>query len=363
MSAPAPLRGHRVIDLSQYIAGPLCAQLLADFGAEVVKVEPAGGDPSRALPGTAHGSIYFRSYNTSKDSTVLDLRSDEGRAALDRMLESSSALVVNFDRRSLEALRLTWAEVHARHPHLVMAVVTGYGADQARGCMDSIAQCVSGYGLLNADEDGTPRVAAGYPTDILSGLYAAIGTAMALCDAQRSDGVLVDVAMLEVAIASLCGPDMLLAVDGQDVPHGAGSRDRAAAPCNVYRCRDGFCFVYAGLDKHWNRIRPLIDGPELGLDERLARARELDLLVESWTREHTVAEVARAMEERHIPAGVVVDIPEALRQLLALRPDAGAPRDHGGEPVPVLPVRFSGARTPRRAAPAIGAGAVPGGAR
>lgn len=349
---PAPLRGRRVVDLSQYIAGPVCGQLLADFGAEVLKVEPRTGDPSRSLPGTRFGSVYFRSFNTGKSSVVLDLRDEGDRAELDVLLSGADALVMNFGQRTMQKLGLTGEALHARHPHLVVTIVSAYGADDPRTSFDSIAQAVSGYGMVNADGSGRPRISAGWPTDVLSGMYAGLSTAMALLDPEV-EGVLVDVPMNEVALAGLVGPSLLSAAEEGTYRTGRGNRDAATAPSNVYACQDGFAYVYAGLDKHWRLLRPLVGGPEASAAERLASAADFDELVEAWTGVRSVSEVCRQMDELGIPAGPVRDPVAALAATRAERPGSVLRDEQDGSAVPHFPASFSGARVPRRPAPVL----------
>jgi len=349
--APSPLTGRRIVDLSQYIAGAVCGQLLADFGADVTKVEPVGGDPARALPGSRFGSTYYRSYNTGKSALALDLRNPADRGQLDDLLAEADALVMNFALRTRERLSLDEASLRHAHPHLVVTVVSAYGADDPRTCFDSIAQAVSGYTVLNCAEDGRPRVSAGYPTDVFSGLYAAMSTAMALLDPGRGGGVNVDVPMNEVAMTALGGPAFLAVAEGATFRQGHGNRDSATAPSNVYRCLDGFCYVYAGLDKHWARLRPVVGGADGSATERLADAEAYDQMVQTWTSRRTVAEVCARMEELSIPAGAVRDPVQALAAASGEHPGAVVRTLTSGESVPQFPVLFSGERLHRTPAP------------
>jgi crotonobetainyl-CoA:carnitine CoA-transferase CaiB-like acyl-CoA transferase len=351
VSPPSPLTGRTVVDLSQYIAGAVCGQLLADFGADVRKVEPRGGDPTRALPGTRFGSIYYRSFNTGKTTQALDLRSPGDRARLDALLAEADALVMNFGLRTLETLELTWDALHRAHPHLVVTLVSAHGADDRRTSFDSIAQAVSGYALTNAAEDGTPRISAGWPTDMISGTYAAFATAMVLADRDRAEGVLVDVPMHDVAMIALVGPAVLAAAEEGTFRPGTGNRDAAASPSNVYRCSDGHAYIYAGLDKHWERLRALVDGPSGTAAERLADADGYDRVVEAWTSRLPVDEVCERMADLGIPAGPVRDPVTALREVARERPGAVVAITPAGEAVPQFPVTFSGARPVRRPAP------------
>ncbi|MDZ5446367.1 CoA transferase [Micromonospora sp. 4G57] len=348
---PAPLRGLRVVDLSQYIAGSVCGQLLADFGAEVTKVEPLGGDPSRALTGTAYGSLWFRSYNTGKQSVRLDLRDPDDRARLNELLADAHAVVSNFARRTRERLGLDAATLHRAYPELVVTTVSAYGADDPRTCFDSIAQAVSGFAAVNADEAGRPRISAGYPTDVFCGMYAGFSTAMALLD-RPVRGVEIDVPMEEIAMTALAGPAFLSAAEAGTVPRGRGDRDAATCPSGIYPCADGFAYVYAGLDKHWALLRPLVDGPLGALSERLRDPGPFDAAVTAWTSRLCVAEVCKTLDALGVPAGPVLDPVTALAGITARRPGAVVALEADGEAVPQYPVTFNGQRPARTPAPA-----------
>src|SRR6056297_2461016 len=171
---PRPLAGKRVIEFSQFIAGPTAAQMLADFGAEVIKVEPPRGDGSRALPGGAHGSAYYRCFNTGKSSRVIDMGLETGRAAFAALLADADAMVCNVAPPTLRKLGLDPHSLERDHPELVVTLVSGFGQEDDRTCMDTIAQCESGFAWMNGNTDGTPRVSASWPVDFYSGHYAAM---------------------------------------------------------------------------------------------------------------------------------------------------------------------------------------------
>jgi crotonobetainyl-CoA:carnitine CoA-transferase CaiB-like acyl-CoA transferase len=353
MTTPKPLRDSRVLDLSQYIAGSACAQLLADFGATVTKVEPIAGDPARSLGRTRFGSTFFRQYNTGKTSMRLDLGDTEQRAGLDAMLAECDAVVMNFAPRTLRKHGLDWKSLHEKFPGLVVVLISAYGEEDPRTAFDSIAQAVSGFGFLNADEAGGPRISAGYPTDVFTGLYAGMATAMALLDDELAEGVLVDAPMIEVAMSALCGPAMLAGAEEGHMIRGAGNRDAATAPSNTYACADGHVYIYAGLDKHWSLLRPVVDGEDAPLAERLADPARFDAMVESWTKGRTVDDVVAEVSALGIAVGPVADPLTALRDLRADRPDAVVAISESGEAVPQFPIAFSGARVRRTPAPAL----------
>lgn len=351
---PQPLAGKRVIDLSQFIAGPTAAMYLADFGAEVIKVEAPRGDGSRTLPGNRFGSYYARTFNCGKASRVLDLHDPAQRAQLDDWLAASDAFICNLAPASLRGLGLDGPTLRGRFPHLVVTLVSGYGQDDPRTCMDTVAQCESGFALLNGEEDGSPRLATSWPVDMSCGLVAAMSCAMALLDPSRQ-GCLIDLSMMEVAAGMLLGPAALAVSEGDALPRAMGNRDRASAPSNIYRCADGYVYILGGLDAYWRKLKPLVgctdDAP---IAERIDRAVEFDAMVEAWTLPQRRDDVLARMQALQIPAGVVRQPPEALGIIRAARPAAVTRPLASGEHVPTFPALFDGERLPRTAAPAIG---------
>jgi crotonobetainyl-CoA:carnitine CoA-transferase CaiB-like acyl-CoA transferase len=350
---PGTLRGKRVVDLSQFIAGPTAAQYLADYGAEVTKIEAPEGDRSRTLPGNAFGSYYTRSFNTGKRSVVLNLREAGDRAALDAMLEDAHALVCNLAPSSLAALGLDGERLRARFPHLVVTLISGYGQHDSRTCMDTIAQCESGFAQLNADEDGAPRLSSSWPVDMFCGLHAGLATAMAMLE-PSGRGCLVDLSMMEVAVAMMIGPSVLTMSEGDRLAPPKGNRDRASAPSSIYRCADGHVYILGGLDAYWAKLRPLVGGEDAPIDERIARAAHFDARVEAWTAPQPREAVLERMRALHIPAGRVNEPEEALALVRALRPGAVSHALDSGEHVPAFPAMFDGRRPARSATPHVG---------
>jgi crotonobetainyl-CoA:carnitine CoA-transferase CaiB-like acyl-CoA transferase len=354
MTCPRPLSGKRVIEFAQFIAGPTAAQLLADFGAEVIKVEAPEGDGSRRLPGTAFGSVYTRSFNTSKESVIIDTRDPAGREQLFSLLAGADALVCNVAPGALKRLDLDAAAIRRRFPRLVATLISGYGQQDTRTCMDTIAQCESGFAALNGAEDGSPRVSTSWPTDFFTGLHASYATAMALLDPRREDGCIIDVSMMEVAAAMLLGPAALLVSEGGTPAPATGNRDRASAPSGIFPCADGHVYIYGGLDPFWAKLGPLVGGPEAGHHDRMARAAEFDAHVSAWTSARTAAEVLAEMDRLAIPAGPVRQPAEAIAFIRALRPGAVSRALPSGEHVPSFPALFDGARISRSPSPPPG---------
>lgn len=353
---PRPLAGKRVIDLSQFIAGPSAAMYLADFGAQVTKIEPAQGDGSRTLPGNAFGSYYTRSFNCGKESRVLDLRDPQQRRQLDDLLAHADAFICNLAPGSLQSLGLDGASLRARFPKLVVTLISGYGQGDPRPCMDTVAQCESGFALLNADEDGSPRLSTGWPVDMASGLVAGMSCAMAMLD-PRGEGCVIDISMMEVAANMLLGPAALALSEGGALGAPQGNRDRASAPSNIYRCSDGHVYVLGGLDAYWSRLKPLVGCSDPApIAERIARAAEFDAVLERWTLQRSRDEVLAEMARLQIPAGAVRAPDDALARMRGLRPDAVTRSLPSGEHFPTFPALLDGQRLPRTATPEIGGG-------
>ncbi len=350
---PQPLAGKRVIDLSQFIAGPTAAQYLADFGADVTKVESSQGDGVRTLPGNAFGSYYARSFNTGKKSLVLKLREAADRAALDAMLDDAHAFICNLAPMSLKGFGLDGPTLRKRFPHLVITLVSGYGQHDTRSCMDTIAQCESGFAMLNGNEDGSPRLSTSWPIDMFSGMYAGLSTAMAMLD-PGGQGCLIDLSMMEVAASMLLGPAVLAVSEGDTLAPPMGNRDRASAPSSIYQCADGYVYILGGLETYWIKLRPLIGGGDAPINERIARAAEFDARVEAWTLPQRLTDVLELMHKLQIPAGAVRRPEEAIATIRALRPGAVTQAMPSGEHIPVFPAMFDGRRIARSATPHIG---------
>jgi len=351
---PRPLQQKRIIDLSQFIAGPTAAQYLADFGANVIKIEAPTGDPIRGLTGNKFGSFYIRSFNTGKQSEVIDLKSDKGRCRLDNFLETSDAFICNLGPDALVRLKLDGPTLRKRFPHLVITLISGYGQDDPRGCMDTIAQCEAGFAVLNADSGGGPRLSTSWPVDKFTGMFAGMSTAMALLD--TPSGCLIDISMMEVAASMLLGPAALAVSEGEQLSPPTGNGDRASAPSTIFKCADGFVYIYAGLDAYWDRIRPYVNGEEAGIHQRIANADQFEAKVQTWVRNKTQHNILNLMKELGIPAGAVLTPAQAVESIRAMRPGAVTTPMASGEHIPTFPALFDGRRIPRTAAPFLGQG-------
>lgn len=364
-----PLHGLRVVDLSRYIAGPLCAMTLGDLGADVVKVEKPDGDDVRALPPFHNGeSLYFLNFNRSKRGVSIDLRSDKGQEALRQLCRTADVLIENFRPGTMEKMGCGWKDLHRLNPRLIMARISGFGQDGPlahRPAFDQIAQAMSGLMQMTGHQDGPPTVAGTFIVDYSSALYATVGILSALRQRDlNGEGQLVDVALLDCA-SSLLTTAIPQYAHLQKQMSRNGNRDRYGSPENAYPSSDGWVFLAAGTDGLFPRLAAALEMPELVDDPRFASAEKrvhvadvLDQIVETWTRSRSAAEIVEAMDLAGIPCAKVATIKDVydnpqLRhrgQIVEIEhPTFGSFRMHG------LPIKFSNYTPDKfRPAPSIG---------
>ena len=343
MSASGPLQGTLVLDLSRVLAGPYCSMVLADLGARVIKLEaPDGGDDARAIgPFVDDRSAYFGSLNRGKQSLALDLKDAADRELLERLLSRADVLVENFRPGVMERLRLGWDSLHARHPRLVVASVSGFGQTgpyAARPAYDAIVQGMGGIMSLTGHPGGPPTRVGTSIGDIAAGLFAVIGIQAALFDRERSgEGRRVDVAMLDAQVAILENAIARYAATGE-VPGPLGSRHPSIAPFQALATRDGFVIVAAGNDALFARLCQALGTPELAGDPRFAsnelRVRHVEALVErleSLLRERDTRAWVEQLLEAGVPCGPIQDVagllddPQVKARNMVVRDGAGLP--------------------------------------
>jgi crotonobetainyl-CoA:carnitine CoA-transferase CaiB-like acyl-CoA transferase len=260
------LAGLRVLDVSQVMAGPFCAMLLADFGADVVKIEPPAGDSTRSMPGASGtDSPSFNAVNRGKRSVILNLKTAGGRDALKRLARSADILVENYRPGVLAALGLDFASLQALNPRLIYASISGYGQtgpDARKGGFDLVAQGVSGIMSITGEPGGRP-VKAGVPlTDLGAGLFAVVGILAALDHRHRAGvGQHVDTSLVEAGVAlSVWEATEFFA--GLGIPEPKGSAHRMFAPYQAIRCADGYITLGTANDRLFRRLCDLLDHPE-----------------------------------------------------------------------------------------------------
>jgi crotonobetainyl-CoA:carnitine CoA-transferase CaiB-like acyl-CoA transferase len=323
---PGPLDGIRVVDLARFIAGPYCAMLLGDMGADVVKVEPPGrGENSRTFGPFVEGeSLYTMVFNRNKRSLTLDLRSAAGKQVLRELLAKADVLVENFVPGTLEAMGFDWDTLHAINPRLILTRISGFGQTgplSRKPCFDVIAQTMSGLMDITGEADGRPTMAGTYIVDYSTGLCATIGTLGALqARAQTGKGQVVDVALLDSAMSMLMTaiPEQLLL--GHTMSR-RGNRDRYGAPANTFPTSDGAWVHLATAGEPMFRALAIAMGkPEIADDarfrdntERMRNVEALEQHITAWTRTLTAAELLEVLQSIGVPSAKVTRVSELVQ--------------------------------------------------
>src|SRR5438034_7594591 len=260
------LDGLRGLDVTQVMAGPFCAMLLADLGADVIKVEPPAGDSTRQMPGAVGAdSPPFNAVNRGKRSLVLNLKSSEGRRVFDRLARSTDILIENYRPGVMDALGLGYRALADIHPRLIYASISGYGQTgphRDKGGFDLIAQGVAGIMSITGEPGGAP-VKAGVPlTDLSAGLFALVGILAALDARHRTGrGQHVDTSLVDAGVA-LSLWEATEYFSGAGIPAPMGSAHRMNAPYQAVRCADGYITLGAANERLFRRLCDVLEHPE-----------------------------------------------------------------------------------------------------
>jgi len=270
-----PLAGVRVLDLSRVLAGPYCTTQLYELGAEVLKVEqPGHGDDTRAFPPFQNGeSVYFASINRGKRSIALDLRVENDRRVFDALLAKADVLVENFRPGVMEKLGYGWETVHARHPSLIYAAISGFGQTgpyRDLPAYDLVVQALGGMISINGPEGGPPVRLGISLADLGAGLFAALGVVSALFERKTSGvGRLVDISMLDCQTLLLESALVRQFASG-DTQKPTGSRHPVITPFDVFQTQDAPIAIACANDRLFATLAQALGHPELAADERFA---------------------------------------------------------------------------------------------
>ena len=315
------LAGLKVIELGQLIAGPFAAKTLADFGADVIKVEPPGaGDPLRKWRLLKDGtSVWWQIQSRNKRSVAIDLKSAEGQQLVRTLASEADVLIENFRPGSMEQWGLSPDALLAINPRLIMLRVSGYGQTgpyKDRPGFGVVAEAMSGLRHLTAEPGRVPVRVGVSIGDTLAALHGVIGILMALHERQRSGkGQVVDVALYEAVFN--CMESLLPEYSAFGaVREAAGSALPGIAPSNAYRCAGGAYVLVAGNgDSIFRRLMGAIGRPDLAVDPtladntgRVARVAEIDAAIEAWTSSRAVEEVLSSLESVSVPAGRIYTV-------------------------------------------------------
>jgi formyl-CoA transferase len=311
------LSGIRVLELGQLIAGPFAAKTLADFGAEIIKVEsPQEGDPLRKWRMIHEGtSVWWQAQSRNKQSICIDLRVKEGQDIVRRLAKEADVLIENFRPGTMEKWGMGWDELHTLNPKLIMLRVSGYGQDGPRRDepgFAAIAEATAGLRYITGHPGEVPARAGLSLGDTIAGLHGALGVLLALYerDARGGEGQMIDVALYE-AVFNLT--ESLLPeyhVFGA-VRQPAGGALPGIAPSNAYPCSDGqYVLIAANGDSLFKRLMELIGRADLANDPDLARndgrakrAEEIDQIIGNWSKQRTLEDILSALQSIAVPAG------------------------------------------------------------
>jgi crotonobetainyl-CoA:carnitine CoA-transferase CaiB-like acyl-CoA transferase len=364
MATNLPLAGIRVLDCSRVYAGPIASMILGDLGADVWKVEPPNGDETRGWGPPYWGdpadrrSAYFASVNRNKRSLVVNLKTDAGRALLDRLADQCDILLHNYQPSVAASLGLDAARLQAEHPRLVVATIGGFPGDgdaAERPAYDLVAQAVSGLMSVTGDPHGGPMKVGVALLDLTAGLQAAIAALSGLVARERgrADGQHASVSLIEAGVASLTNVLGHHLATGEE-PHRWGTGHPDIVPYQVFAARDGHVVVAVGNDRQFERLLRVLGmepDPRFATNEdRLAVRDELvtqlAVHVGEWARD----ELVRALSDADVPAGPVNSVSEALAAMEAAHDGQWTQAADGLRLAP-SPIRVDGARLPLRAAP------------
>ena len=370
MAADQPLKGIRVLDLTRVLAGPYCAMLLGDMGAEIIKVEePGKGDDTRGWPPFAGGeSTYFMSVNRNKKSVTLNLKAPEGRELLKKLAKKSDVLLENFRTGTMEKLGLGYATLAKLNPRLVYCAISGFGEsgpESHRGGYDLIVQAESGVMDLTGFADGPPVKVGNSIADLVAGMSGAHGVTLALLARQKTRrGQKVEIAMLDV-MASLLTYQAGMYLNAGRTPARRGNEHPSIVPYEVFKAADGYLALGVANNSLWERCCAALERPDLAKDPRYAteasrvenRATLVPLLNQVLGA-RTGEDWMKRLEAVGVPAGRIRTVPEVCesehlraRGMLVALPHAKA----GMVKMMGVPIRLH--RTPgkaKSAAPMLG---------
>ncbi len=317
---PGPLKGCRVIELGSTVAGPFCARLLADFGADVIKVEQKEGDAVRSMGKIKDGrSLYSASILRNKRIISIDLRLQDGRALAKRLCEKADIVIENFRPGTLERWGLGYEELSAVNPGLILVRISGYGQDgpySQRPGYGVVCEAFSGIREVTGDPDRPPARVAVSMTDYITGLYGAFGATMAMVDRHRTGrGQVIDAALYEAAF-SFMEPHIPAFQQLGHIAQRAGSRLPNHTPNSLYTSAEGrYIHITAGSQPVFKRLAQAMDKPELLNDPRfatpVARSKnedEMDALVGEWTRSLPLVTLEQMLSAADVPASRIFNM-------------------------------------------------------
>jgi CoA:oxalate CoA-transferase len=350
------LKGLRVLDLTRVLAGPYASMVLADLGAEVIKIEnPDGGDDSRGYGPFLNGeSVYFMSINRNKKSLSLNLKTQQGKEIFLRLVKEADIVLENFRPGTMEKLGLGYEELEKVNPGIIYAASSGFGHTgpySQKAAYDLIVQGMGGIMSLTGFQDGPPTRVGASIGDITSGLFTVIGILAALHKRKETgQGQKVDVAMLDCQVAILENAIARFAVQGES-PKPTGNRHPSITPFAVLKASDGYLVVAAGNDQLWKKWCCAVGRQELAEDSRFATNANrtdnwevLEPIMSEVIAERTVEEWLLLFEEAGVPSGPINDVAKVVEHPQIIVREMVVYQEHpvaGRFLMPGIPIKLS----------------------
>jgi formyl-CoA transferase len=366
------LDGIRVLDLTQYEAGPSCTEMLAWLGAEVVKVEPPAGEVTRTVMSDQPGmdSWYFVLLNANKKSVTLNLKSERGRVLFERMVADADVVVENLGPGAMDRLGLGYERLNQINPRIIAASIKGFGSTGPYAAFKSfepIAQAMGGAISLTGTPETPVRINAGLG-DTGAGMHCAIGILAAIVQRGATGvGQRVEVAQQDVVVNLIRIRFRDTYLTGKATPR-RGTRTEVTAPSNLFRCRpfgpNDYVYIHCATVGMWKALVGVLGRPELGDDPRFKDRRsraehqeDIDAMVEAWTEKRTKHETMETLGAVGVPCGAVLDTRELLEDPSLVERGMMVPLDHpvrGRVTFPGNPVRLSASPTTVTPSPLLG---------
>lgn len=318
--------GLKVVDLTTALNGPFCTMFLGDYGADVIKIEPVGGEQSRSwgpIDEKSGESGFYGFVNRNKKGCTLNLKSEKGLEMFYELVKDADVLVENYRGGVTERLKIDYDTIKKINPNIIYASGSGfgqYGPITHRPCYDIVAQAMGGMLNLTGFKEDDPVKVGPSVADHVAGIYLMVGVGMALYHREKTgEGQHIDVSMFDV-IFSLLENAIVNYTMGGFIPERNGNVDPSIAPFDVYACKDGFVALGVGNDKLFNKFANIIGHQELLEDERykdnVSRCNnyipDLQNLIREWCADYTKSEIEDIMDEAGIPCGPVLNVKEAI---------------------------------------------------
>lgn len=318
------LDGLKVLDLSRFISGPYCGMLLADMGADVVKVEKKGGEDTRHVPPFYENeSLYTASLNRNKRAITLDYRNPKAKNILTELIAWADIIIENFRPGTMEKMGFGPDEIKKINKRTILVRCSGFGQTgplKHRPGFDAIAQAMGGLMSITGDEDGPPLLSGTYIVDYATGLHAAVGALSALNYVnQTGEGQVVDISLYESAVSML-----VAALPTSDLfnslPKRVGNGDRYAAPVNAFQTKDGWIYLSAPNQGLWKRLcilmdrKDLLEDPNLQIEsQRVERMDEVNEYVREWVKNFEKNQIVELLDQEGIPCAPVQNVNEIIK--------------------------------------------------